>query len=168
MSRKPGAAKPSRTKSRTTGRKPARKGPAKRFSTDQVAAALRATGGLPSHAARWLAATYKKPCSRPAVVKYIKDSPQLQRLLEAINEVRLDDSEARLFGFIDNGSERSLHFYLATKGKDRGYTRREAVRMIVAGFFQQVFDRITIESVRDALGEAIGRRVRDLREVTAA
>jgi Fe-S cluster assembly protein SufD len=49
-------------------------------------------------------------------------------------------------------------FYAMT----RGYTRREAVRMIVAGFFQQVFDRITIESVRDALGEAIGSRVRDL------
>jgi Fe-S cluster assembly protein SufD len=51
-------------------------------------------------------------------------------------------------------------FYAMT----RGYTRREAVRMIVAGFFQQVFDRITIESVRDALGEAIGRRVRDIDE----
>ena len=46
----------------------------------------------------------------------------------------------------------------------RGYTRKEAVRMIVAGFFQQVFDRITIESVRDALGQAIGRRVRDIEE----
>ncbi|MEX2560795.1 MAG: SufD family Fe-S cluster assembly protein, partial [Pirellulales bacterium] len=43
----------------------------------------------------------------------------------------------------------------------RGLTRKEAVRMIVAGFFQQVFDRITIESVRDALGEAIGRRIRE-------
>ena len=41
----------------------------------------------------------------------------------------------------------------------------EAVRMIVAGFFQQVFDRITIESVREALGEAIGRRVSDIQEV---
>ena len=28
----------------------------------------------------------------------------------------------------------------------RGYTRQEAVRMIVTGFFQQVFDRITIDS----------------------
>ena len=46
----------------------------------------------------------------------------------------------------------------------RGYTRKEAVRMIVSGFFQKVFDRITIESVRDALGEAIGRRVRDIGE----
>ena len=43
----------------------------------------------------------------------------------------------------------------------RGLTRNEAIRMIVAGFFQQIFDRITIESVRNALGEAIGRRVRD-------
>ena len=49
-------------------------------------------------------------------------------------------------------------FYAMT----RGYTRKEAVRMIVTGFFQQVFDRITIESVREALGEAIGQRVRDL------
>lgn len=43
----------------------------------------------------------------------------------------------------------------------RGLTRKEAIRMIVAGFFQQVFDRIPIASVRHALGEAIGRRVRE-------
>ena len=48
-------------------------------------------------------------------------------------------------------------FYART----RGLTRKEAVRMVVTGFFQQVFDRITIESVREALGEAIGRRIRD-------
>ncbi len=44
----------------------------------------------------------------------------------------------------------------------RGFTRKEAVRMIVAGFFQQVFDRITIDSVRDALAEAISQRVQDI------
>lgn len=49
-------------------------------------------------------------------------------------------------------------FYAMT----RGYTRQEAVRMIVSGFFQKVIDRITIESVREALGEAIGQRVRDI------
>ncbi|MFO0885856.1 MAG: Fe-S cluster assembly protein SufD [Pirellulales bacterium] len=43
----------------------------------------------------------------------------------------------------------------------RGFTRKEATRMIVSGFFQQIFDRITIESVRDALGEAISHRVRE-------
>ena len=45
--------------------------------------------------------------------------------------------------------------------QSRGLTRREATRMIVAGFFQQVVDRIMIESVREALGEAIRRRVRE-------
>ncbi|MCG8584789.1 MAG: Fe-S cluster assembly protein SufD [Pirellulales bacterium] len=45
--------------------------------------------------------------------------------------------------------------------QSRGFTHREAVRMIVAGFFQRVFDRITIDSVRESLGEAIGRRIRD-------
>lgn len=45
--------------------------------------------------------------------------------------------------------------------QSRGLTRREAVRMVVTGFFQQVFDRITIPSVRDALGDAIRRRVRE-------
>lgn len=49
-------------------------------------------------------------------------------------------------------------FYAMT----RGYTRQEAIRMIVAGFFQQVFDRIAIESVREALGEAISQRVQDI------
>ena len=43
----------------------------------------------------------------------------------------------------------------------RGFTRKEAIRVIVTGFFQQVFDRVTIETVREALGEAISRRVRE-------
>ena len=43
----------------------------------------------------------------------------------------------------------------------RGLTRKEAIRMIVAGFFQKVFDRITIDSVREALAHAIGRRIRE-------
>ena len=48
-------------------------------------------------------------------------------------------------------------FYL----RCRGFTRKEAMRIIVSGFFQQVFDRITIENVREALAHAIGRRVRE-------
>ena len=48
-------------------------------------------------------------------------------------------------------------FYAST----RGLTRQEAIRMIVNGFFQQVFDRVTIPGVRHALSEAIGRRVRE-------
>ncbi len=53
--------------------------------------------------------------------------------------------------------DEELIFY----AQSRGFTRREAVRMIVTGFFQQIFDRITIESVREALGQSIARQVRE-------
>lgn len=53
--------------------------------------------------------------------------------------------------------DEELIFY----AQSRGFTRKEAVRMIVTGFFQQIFDRITIESVRDALGLSIARQVRE-------
>jgi Fe-S cluster assembly protein SufD len=43
----------------------------------------------------------------------------------------------------------------------RGFSRKEAIRMIVTGFFQHIFDRITIENVREALALAIARRVRE-------
>lgn len=45
--------------------------------------------------------------------------------------------------------------------QSRGFTRNEATRMIVTGFFQQIFDRITIDSVREALGTSIARQVRE-------
>ncbi|MGQ9505268.1 MAG: Fe-S cluster assembly protein SufD [Thermogutta sp.] len=48
-------------------------------------------------------------------------------------------------------------FYCQT----RGLTAREATRLVVTGFFQQVLDRITIDSVREALTEIIQRRVRE-------
>lgn len=50
-------------------------------------------------------------------------------------------------------------FYLQT----RGLTRREATRMVVTGFFQQVLDRVTIDSVREALNDIIQHRVREYR-----
>lgn len=53
--------------------------------------------------------------------------------------------------------DEELIFY----ARSRGFTRKEAVRMIVTGFFQQIFDRIAIESVREALGQSIARQVRE-------
>ncbi len=55
--------------------------------------------------------------------------------------------------------DEELIFY----AQSRGFTRKEAVRMIVTGFFQQIFDRISIESVREALGQSIARQVREYR-----
>lgn len=74
-------------------------------------------------------------------------------------EIEADDVRCT-HGSTTSRVDDELIFY----AQSRGLTRREAARMIVSGFFQQVFDRITIDSVREALGEAISRRIREYRE----
>ncbi len=71
-------------------------------------------------------------------------------------EIEADDVRCT-HGSTSGRVDDELIFY----AQNRGFTRQEAIRMIVTGFFQQVFDRITIESVRDALAHAISRRVRE-------
>ena len=71
-------------------------------------------------------------------------------------EIEADDVRCT-HGSTSGKVDEELIFYACS----RGFTRTEAIQMIVTGFFQQVFDRITIESVREALGLAIARRVRD-------
>jgi Fe-S cluster assembly protein SufD len=51
--------------------------------------------------------------------------------------------------------DREQLFYLMA----RGLTRPEAERLIVRGFFTDVLDRIELEPVREALGEALEARI---------
>lgn len=71
-------------------------------------------------------------------------------------EIEADDVRCT-HGSTTGKVDEELIFY----ARCRGFTRKEAVQMIVTGFFQQIFDRITIKSVRDALSLAIARRVRE-------
>ncbi len=71
-------------------------------------------------------------------------------------EIEADDVRCT-HGSTSGRVDEELIFYACS----RGFTRKEAIQMIVTGFFQKVFDRISIESVREALGLAIARRVRD-------
>ncbi len=71
-------------------------------------------------------------------------------------EIEADDVRCT-HGSTSGRVDEELIFY----AQCRGFTRKEAIRAIVIGFFQQVFDRVTIESVREALGDAIARRVRE-------
>lgn len=71
-------------------------------------------------------------------------------------EIEADDVRCT-HGSTSGRVDEELIFYACS----RGFTRTEAIQMIVTGFFQKVFDRITIDNVRDALGLAIARRVRE-------
>lgn len=70
-------------------------------------------------------------------------------------EIKADDVRCT-HGSTSGRVDEELIFY----ARSRGFTRQEAIRMIVTGFFQQIFDRISIDSVREALGAAIARQVR--------
>ena len=72
-------------------------------------------------------------------------------------EIEADDVRCT-HGSTSGRVDEELIFY----ARSRGYTRKEAIQMIVAGFFQQIFDRITIPSVREALGTTIAQRVREV------
>jgi len=71
-------------------------------------------------------------------------------------EIEADDVRCT-HGSTSGRVDEELIFY----ARARGFTRKEAIQMIVTGFFQQIFDRITIDSVREALGRAIASRVRE-------
>jgi Fe-S cluster assembly protein SufD len=71
-------------------------------------------------------------------------------------EIEADDVRCT-HGSTTGKVDEELLFYC----ESRGLTRKEASRLIVAGFFQQISDRITIDSVRDALASAIAQRVRE-------
>lgn len=99
----------------------------RRFSDEQVADALRNTGGVYSDAARWLQGVYKRKCSRVSVCRYVAESPYLQHVMKQVDEAKGDYCERRLWAHIEAGSERSLHFFMATKMKDRGYAKRTEI-----------------------------------------
>jgi Fe-S cluster assembly protein SufD len=70
-------------------------------------------------------------------------------------EIEADDVRCT-HGATTGRVDEELIFY----AQSRGFTRSEAIRLVVTGFLQQVFDRITIPSVREALSLAIARRIR--------
>ena len=51
--------------------------------------------------------------------------------------------------------DEEMVFYL----RSRGIAREEAVRLIVEGFFANVYDRITLEPVREALRQAVAEKL---------
>lgn len=94
------------------------------FTDEQIIDALRTAGGVQIKAAQLLAKRHGRPCSRTQINSRINRSKKLIRALEDIREEVLDFAEGKLLEFINAGSEKSVHYYLSTIGKHRGYTRR--------------------------------------------
>lgn len=53
--------------------------------------------------------------------EWYNNDPEFKKDVDNINDTCLDFVESQLFKKIKEGAEKSIHFYLAKKGKSRGY-----------------------------------------------
>lgn len=95
---------------------------AERYSVEQVAEALRQSAGI------YTAAAVMLQCAPNTVRNYVERYPELQDVLDDVLRVNLDLAEIGLINQIKNAEAKdhykSLAFYLANKGQDRGYGNR--------------------------------------------
>lgn len=90
-------------------------GGAERWTVEEVAAALRATGGIHTFAARRLG------CAPNTIANYIRRYPELKQIEEEVTRTNLDIAESGLLLNIKAKDVPSIKFYLSTKGRERGY-----------------------------------------------
>lgn len=107
-----------------------KEGRPERFSYAKVADALRKSSGFKTVAAKRLG------CTVSTIINYCRRHPKLQEVFDEAQEVTLDRAEACLQSFMfppvgEDGlplwkpSEMSVHFFLKTRGKCRGYVEQQ-------------------------------------------
>ncbi len=93
-------------------------GAVKKYSDDQIIAALHATGGLVTHAAKAMGTVPKTLYDRMA------RTPALKLALDEIRNGKLDFAESKLMELIAKGQPSAIIFFLKCLGKERGYVER--------------------------------------------
>jgi hypothetical protein len=94
------------------------------WTEKQVREALAYAGGIATEAARYLTDTYGRPCARNTISTYLAKSADLRSFQAECLETALDVAESALMRRIEQGDTSAIRFFLETKGKHRGYTRR--------------------------------------------
>jgi hypothetical protein len=97
-----------------------------KFKVADVAAALKKSAGVLSGAAQILAQAYGS-CDRETVRNYLERYPRLRQVVDETIEHTLDLAEHKLISAIDKDHDWAIRFFLETKGKHRGYTKRQEI-----------------------------------------
>jgi hypothetical protein len=92
--------------------------PGEHFAVKDIIRALQQSDGVLIEAAHLLG------CSRKTIYRYIKLYPSVRQAYNEANETMLDFCERRLYRHIQDGNVTCLLFYMETKGKHRGYTKK--------------------------------------------
>lgn len=90
----------------------------KKYSAEEVVAALRASKGMVYVAARQLG------CSANTIYNYAKSYTSVQEALTAERGMMIDTAEIALWKAIQNGEGWAISLALKTIGKQRGYVER--------------------------------------------
>lgn len=64
---------------------------------------------------------------RSTFYEYYNNDEDFQKEINDIGNVALDFTESKMFEQIQNGNTQLIKFYLATKGKKRGYIERQEI-----------------------------------------
>ena len=118
-----------------------KRGRRERFTVEQVAAALRSSGGIVTTAAGQLGV------SHGAVFGYLKRHPELEEVRQEAIEATLDVAEGELLQQIKNGNLTAIIFFLKCKGKGRGYIERQQIEQTGGG-------KLTVQEMREIMDRA--------------
>jgi hypothetical protein len=94
------------------------------FSDLQIEEALRKCGGIQVRAAVALEQATGISCTRKVINNAVQRSPRLRAVCNEILEEVLDIAEDEAIKKIKSGDTTMIKFFLETRGKTRGYTRR--------------------------------------------
>jgi hypothetical protein len=92
-----------------------------KFTVEQLADALRISGGIHSEACRVLLRTYGYDVTVTTMGRLVASSPHLQAVKKRVELVRLDYVESALWRRIESGDIRAQELFLRLKGSSRGY-----------------------------------------------
>jgi len=93
----------------------------KKYSTDEIVAAMEGTGGIVSQLSRRLSVTWH------TAKGYTAQNKACRLAWEAEREKALDLAESALLKAIQGGEQWAVKFFLSTIGKGRGYSERHEV-----------------------------------------
>jgi|TARA_R110000796_G_scaffold50587_2_gene119470 hypothetical protein len=93
----------------------------KRHIKDNLIAALEKSMGVVTTACKNVG------IHRSTFYEYYKNDDLFKQEIDDINNVALDYVESKMFKQIEKGNTQLIKFYLATKGKKRGYIERQEI-----------------------------------------
>jgi hypothetical protein len=93
----------------------------KQIPIEQVVAMLEVKAGFISETAKALGISYQ------ALSQRIKKNKELAKMVDAINETKLDFSESKLFVKIQEGDIKAITFHLERKGGHRGWGEKHTI-----------------------------------------